>query len=408
MSAMQSGSATRPLSSKQQSAAHAAIEEEEDAIAKEQRLFPMPPSLANSKYYSTTDGNAVVRIGSGTYGSVYLYRRTGDGKEVAVKRYHIVYTFEDGPDTSLLREISLLRRTRSHPNIVTLLDAFVEPATPTQLETMYTHYKVQPTAQYWTYVVMEKLDYALCDIFDKHECYTLVDDMLVRKWTRQLLSALCYLHEHGIVHRDVKPENLLLCARTQDVKLADFGLGRRLHVPTQKLSGRCCTLWYRSPELLLGSDVYAMPTDMWSAGIVIAELALGGRPMFEGRCQFDQLMLIFRVLGTPTEKVWPGCTSLPHWNNRWPTLKSLPAFGSSRDNADEVDGQCASSIQTNCAADNNNSNNNDEAIASNVEQLYRSPILGHWGFDMVRRFLTYDPLMRMTARDALLHPFLQL
>jgi serine/threonine protein kinase len=78
------------------------------------------------------------------------------------------------------------------------------------------------------------------------------------------------------------------------------------------------TLWYRPPEILLGQKAYALPTDMWSIGAIIAEMS-NKRPLFPGDSEIDEIYKIFRLLGTPTEKTWPGVTDLPDWNPRFPS-----------------------------------------------------------------------------------------
>lgn len=87
----------------------------------------------------------------------------------------------------------------------------------------------------------------------------------------QLLNALHYCHTHRIVHRDLKPHNLLL-NRDGHIKLADFGLARAFKLPIKALTHEVVTLWYRAPEILLGSKVYTMSVDVWSLGCIFAEL----------------------------------------------------------------------------------------------------------------------------------------
>lgn len=350
---------------------------------KDHVMFPMPMVVGN-KYKSRTAPPR--RLGSGTYGSVHLYETLenddasqGDHnvvddrktRVVAIKRFRVAYMIDDGPETSLLREISLLRQCRGHPHIVQLLDVFIEPMTRAERARLCRDFS--PIAShYWAYAVMERLHAPLSShlaYVSKTRSRITRDD--ARRWSYQLLSALLFLHERGIVHRDVKPENLLLTDESgYSIKLADFGLGRRLFVPTQHLSDRCCTLWYRPPELLLGSRVYAMPVDVWSAGAVLAEIALEGRPLFRGGCEFDQLIAIFQTFGTPTERTWPHCTRLPHWNREWPQFSY--------------------------------------ARHSGLQQRLRNEplaVLGEHGLDLLCAMLVCDPLQRISARDALQHTF---
>lgn len=325
-------------------------------------LFPMPPCVGD-RYIAVHKPPR--RLGSGTYGTVFLYHQKEDpAHEVAIKRFHAEHMLVDGPETSLLREVSLLRRCSGHPSIVQLHNVFIEPMSRAERARLCEEFTYHES-QYWAFIVMERLHAPLSTILSSKEYRVERGD--VQRWSRQMLEALSYLHSCGIVHRDVKPENLLLDQRCDNIKLADFGLGRPLYVPTQRLSDRCCTLWYRPPELLLGSCVYAMPVDVWSAGCVIAEMGMRGRPLFHGRCQFDQLVCIFSTLGTPTERDWFGCTRLPHWNDEWPRFRSTPGIVAHLNGSESVDAD---------------------------------------GIDLVDEMVVCDPLKRITAQDALRHPFL--
>lgn len=117
----------------------------------------------------------------------------------------------------------------------------------------------------------------------------------------QILCGVDFLHSHRIVHRDIKPQNILL-SNDGTLKLADFGLAR-IYDFNALLTSTVVTLWYRAPEVLLGTT-YATPVDMWSVGCIFAEL-FTRKPLFPGQYEVDQLAKIFEMLGTPSESEWP-------------------------------------------------------------------------------------------------------
>lgn len=116
------------------------------------------------------------------------------------------------------------------------------------------------------------------------------------------------------MHRDLKPQNLLIDLKSQTIKLADFGLGRVYSLPVAKYTHEVVTLWYRAPEILLGAKQYSTGVDIWSVGCILAEM-VSGRPIFCGECELEQLLEIFRVLGTPNEESWPEVGELPDWHD---------------------------------------------------------------------------------------------
>lgn len=153
---------------------------------------------------------------------------------------------------------------------------------------------------------------------------------------KQLLEGLAYCHSHSILHRDLKPQNLLI-DREGHIKLADFGLARSFTIPLRTYTHEVVTLWYRAPELLLGTKFYTMAIDIWSLGCIFAEmvrkfkkipkisilkispnLQITKRPIFHGDSEIDQIFRIFRVLGTPDDKIWPGVTELPDFKAIFP------------------------------------------------------------------------------------------
>ncbi|RXM32839.1 Cyclin-dependent kinase 15 [Acipenser ruthenus] len=132
----------------------------------------------------------------------------------------------------------------------------------------------------------------------------------------QLLRGLSYIHRQRILHRDLKPQNLLI-SYLGELKLADFGLARAKSIPSQTYSSEVVTLWYRPPDVLLGATDYSTGLDMWGVGCIFIEM-LQGSPAFPGVTDIvEQLQKIWAVLGVPTEETWPGVTELPNYKPEW-------------------------------------------------------------------------------------------
>lgn len=150
-----------------------------------------------------------------------------------------------------------------------------------------------------------------------------MDERVIKSMLWQLLKGVKFLHENWVMHRDIKPANILITdaqsisASPGTLLLADFGLARVFQSPLRSLSldGDVVTIWYRAPELLMGSKHYTRAIDVWAVGCIFAELMLC-HAIFPGTdvgkketVQVDQLEKIFQVLGKPTEKEWPEISS---------------------------------------------------------------------------------------------------
>ena len=154
--------------------------------------------------------------------------------------------------------------------------------------------------------------------FVEHDLKSILEDMPeaflsseIKQLLLQLTSGVAYLHDNWILHRDLKTSNLLLSNRGQ-LKIADFGMARYVgDPPPPKLTALVVTLWYRSPELLLGTRAYGQAVDMWSVGCIFGEL-LTREPLLQGKNEVDQMTKIFELCGVPTEESWPGFRRLPN------------------------------------------------------------------------------------------------
>lgn len=278
------------------------------------------------------------KIGEGTYGVVYKARDRVTNETIALKKIRLEQEDEGVPSTAI-REISLLKEMQ-HRNIVRLQDV------------VHSDKRL--------YLVFEYLDLDLKKHMDSSPEF-IKDPRQVKMFLYQMLCGIAYCHSHRVLHRDLKPQNLLIDRRTNSLKLADFGLARAFGIPVRTFTHEVVTLWYRAPEILLGSRHYSTPVDVWSVGCIFAEMA-NRRPLFPGDSEIDELFKIFRILGTPNEDTWPGVTSLPDFKStfpRWPS-KDLAT------------------------------------VVPNLEPA---------GLDLLNSMLCLDPTKRITARSAVEHEY---
>jgi len=284
----------------------------------------------------------IEKIGEGTYGVVYKAVYKPENESVALKKIRLEGE-EDGIPSTSLREISVLREL-THPNIVNLIDVIMD---------------VKKLYLVFEFLYMDLKKY----IDDQKSQNSRIDLDLTTSYTFQLLQSLDFCHSRRIIHRDLKPQNLLI-DKQGIIKLADFGLARAFNLPMRAYTHEVVTMWYRSPDILLGKQKYGCSVDMWSLGCIFSEM-LTNYPLFAGDSEIDQLFKIFHVLGTPTEKSWPGCTELPDYNDKFPIF---PAGG--------------------------------------IEQKAKFPISAV-AMDLLTQMITYDPVKRISAKQALNHPFFE-
>lgn len=245
------------------------------------------------------------KIGEGTYGTVFKGRNRDTMEIVALKRVRLDED-DEGVPSSALREICLLKELK-HKNIVRLIDVLHSDK---KLTLVFEHCD-QDLKKYFDSLNGE-IDMAVCRSFMLQLlrglafCHRQVDETTYWAILYLSFSSSC---SHNVLHRDLKPQNLLI-NKNGELKLADFGLARAFGIPVKCYSAEVVTLWYRPPDVLFGAKLYTTSIDMWSAGCILAELADAGRPLFPGSDVLDQLMKIFRVLGTPNEDSWPGVSHL--------------------------------------------------------------------------------------------------
>ena len=281
----------------------------------------------------------VGKIGEGTYGVVYKAKDNQyPGELRAVKQIRLEQEEEGVPSTAI-REISLLKELQ-HENVVGLLDVVHEDRK--------------------LHLIFEYLDLDLKKHMDTSpEAYK--DPIRVKRYLYQMLDGIDFCHSHRILHRDLKPQNLLIDCASDKLKLADFGLARAIGIPVRPYTHEVITLWYRAPEILLGSKQYSTPVDLWSAGCIFAEMA-NQKPLFPGDSEIDEIFKIFHVRGTPDEEMYPGVTTLPEYKDVFPKWRK-------QDLAEVVPSLCPA------------------------------------GIDLLDKLLEYVPARRINPRAAMAHPY---
>lgn len=278
------------------------------------------------------------RIGEGAHGVVLRAKQVQTGHTVALKRI-CLKKLDDGIPNNALREIKALQ-VIDCDYVVKLIEVF-------------------PHGSGFV-LVFEYMQSDLAEVLRNSDLYLTPGQ--IKSYMQMLLKGVAHCHGLGIIHRDLKPANLLISS-SGHLKIGDFGLARILSYSRDRpFSHQVATRWYRSPELLYGARKYDEGVDLWAIGCILGEL-INLSPLFPGENDIDQLCVVLRVLGTPTEAIWPGLSELPDYNKiTFPETTPLP-----------------------------------------FEKVF--PDVSTDAVDLVKRFLVYPSDLRISAAKALLHEY---
>lgn len=284
-------------------------------------------------------------LGEGTYAVVFEGRlRTDPTQLVAIKKIKVQKEYSDGIAPDAVREIRCLQELR-HANIIRL-------------------HGVYSTRDQNLHLVLEHLPRGDLEMLIRDTAAVRYGAADIKAWMGMLCRAVAFCHDRAVLHRDIKPNNLLVAADGA-LKLADFGLARAAADPYRPMTANVITRWYRPPELLFGARHYAGAVDVWSVGLVFAELVIRN-PYLPGNTEVEQIALVCRALGTPTEDNWPGVTRLDAY--------AVPA---------------------------------DRLYPVPTRDVFLGPFgtVGPDGVDLLMHSLVLDPRRRISARGMLQHPW---
>jgi len=288
----------------------------------------------------------MTQVGQGTYGKVYKAVEKRTQRQFAMKRLRLDSSREGFPVTAA-REIQILRLCR-HPNIVRLCEIVV--------------------AKSEVYMALEYVQNDLAGLLLNKELE--IAPSHAKSLIKQVLRGVAFLHEHNIIHRDIKGSNVLVNGRG-GVKLADFGLAKLVkpEPPNVRYTNRVISLWYRPPELLLGAEHYSYEVDVWGVGCLLVELFLRA-PLFYGKDEVSQIMAIFAIMGPPPAD-WPEHAELP-WT---PLIRSLAPTG--------------------------------PKPQFRLDRIFAGPGVTPACYELATQMLVMNPANRLTAKTALAHPYFQ-
>lgn len=281
------------------------------------------------------DHRITQRMGKGKYSEVFEGRCVADNGKTVIK------VLKPVKSTKISREILVLKNL-SHRNIIAMKDVVYDRATGL---------------------------YSLIFDYIKHKDTTVLFESMcmpnIRHYTRQILEALEYAHSHGVMHRDIKPQNMVINTSTKQLLLIDWGLAEFYH-PNQEYSVRVASRYYKGPELLIEYPYYDYSLDIWSFGCVLAELIFKKVPFFHGLKNSDQILELIKILGTRDLEAYVEKLEVPY---------SVPKSGQ----AERV------------------------PLSSFVPEGQRS--LARDAIDLLELILVYDHSVRPTASECLAHPF---
>ncbi|KAG0268693.1 hypothetical protein BGZ95_002342, partial [Linnemannia exigua] len=289
-------------------------------------------------------------LGKGSFGSVFKAQHKVTGEMVAIKKMKKKFTSQG--ECRSLQEVKALEALRAGPNIVRLHQFFLEKK-------------------------------ELCMVFELMDgnLYQLIKDRNGARLEETKIRRLQHMHSKGIMHRDMKPENLLVSG--DSVKIADFGLARELK-SRPPYTTYVSTRWYRAPEVLLKSSAYTCAVDLWAAGTIAAEL-INLKPLFPGSSDVDQINRIGSTLGNPSQM-------LPDEQASNATSNGM-TVGSGGEWKDGV--QLATKMGV--SFPHIHSRSLQDVLQSAPEAC----------IDLIAGLLKYDPKSRTTAYRALLHPWFE-
>lgn len=305
---------------------------------------------AEAEYYVGADYEFMKLLGEGAYGLVYAAKSKSTGDTVAIKKVTKIFTKKILTKRAL-RELKLLAHFRGHKNIACLYDVdLIDPRDFNEI-----------------YLYEELMEADLHAIIRSGQPLT---DQHFQSFIYQTLCGLLYIHSASVLHRDLKPGNLLVNADCE-LKICDFGLARGFDMdPGAQNAGfmteYVATRWYRAPEIMLSFTNYTTAIDLWSVGCILAEL-LGGRPIFKGKDYVDQLNQILHYLGTPSEETLRrvGSPRAQEYIRSLPFSPGVP-----------------------------------------FDRLY--PHANPLALDLLAKLLAFDPTKRISCTEALRHPYLSI
>ncbi|RQM26420.1 hypothetical protein B5M09_006008 [Aphanomyces astaci] len=330
-------------------------------VSKRWRQLTSTPSLWRALPDVTADGginwlnfrNLGIK-NKGTEGTCYRCFQRSTGRVLAMKRAR-VFPKGEGVPYYMLRELAVLQGIK-HPHIASL--------------------EMISLAKDELHVFFPYVDKTLHEVINPTSDPSggrVLPEPQVRRFLHQLLDAIAHCHRRGVLHRNLKPKHLLIDTKSSDelgtttmthdaeLRISDFALVRATGIPRRTYTMEVVTLWYRPPEILMGVRSYSPAVDIWSIGCIFAEMAQG-KPLFTGISEIDQLFQIFSKLATPTAATWPSFTTLPNYRFEFPNWTSRP-----------------------------------------WSRLF--PTLSDLGLDLLSKLLTYDPDERISAENALRHPY---
>lgn len=367
-------------------------------------------------------------ISSGTYGRVYkAVGRQGQPGEFAIKKFKpdkegevVTYT---GISQSAVREMALCSEL-AHPSVIRLHEIILEDKC--------------------IFMVFEYAEHDLLQIIHHHTQQPRhpIPPATIKSIMFQLFNGCQYLHANWVLHRDLKPANIMVTS-SGEVKIGDLGLARMFQKPLHSLYNGdkvVVTIWYRAPELLLGSRHYTPAIDMWALGCIFAEL-LSLRPIFKGEeakmdskktvpFQRNQMQKIVDIMGLPTKERWPLLVHMPEYQALQQLAPPMAHQGSSSGGGSHHGGRSHHGHGHHGHGHGHghqqqHPHQQQQPAGSQLEKWYYGTIntstgtstpapnggpnslssLGQEGYKLLAGLLEYDPEKRLTAAAALQHPF---